>query len=342
MNNEKLIQFVKTNFVAVSGAVELLQPGRYGAPPSDESRWFEPIGRLAMNNFAPPGFWSKFKTYQGMYIIDSQGRLYDYKVGLAYDPDEFLASLDRALRSWRRVHPAKARSEGALTPSDRFISNPGTITASLASPALVPESTSIIEVYSRILPLPTDATLSERSIGRDLMWIFPFDCREMFEAAREPGKEVRMPARLVARLVRFQLLNHVGNIMRPFGDKDVRVADFNMKLAGSDGRMRHYSFSGTYRSSGATDGGRQWVSGSIIGELSIDSTSFRVKMFRAYGEANTLGGNDSLDNKRAYPVVFAMTEARHDYARQVVPFWAALPSLAGVYQNPSAAVLDYK
>jgi len=40
---------------------------------------------------------------------------------------------------------------------------------------LVDQSISVVQVYSRICPFPATPTMSERSVGRDFMWIMPKD-----------------------------------------------------------------------------------------------------------------------------------------------------------------------
>lgn len=330
LNQKKVVDCIKNNFVASSGAVEELQTNRYGSKENDESKWFEPIAQKALKRLAPQ-FWKEFKSYQGMYIIDPDGTIYDYKIGLAYDPDHFLKVLNRSLRKYRIRHrnTRQRQKVGRIKMAH--------------SKQLAPKGVSIVEVYSRILPLPENASISERSIGRDLMWIYPEDISAIISSAKLIGKSVKMPSNLVARLIRFQLLNHVGNIMSPFSEEEVKKANFILRrqpdLKTSGKSLKRYSFSGIYQSSGKYEKNKfHALSGSISGYLTIDPRAKRIVHLRAFGEATSLGGNDSLDEKKTYPVVFALTEARHQYARSVIPFWAAIPTIEKMYRNPSISL----
>lgn len=322
LNDAAVVSFIKENFVAVSGAVEHLQPGRYGSAESKSSRWFEPVARRALTEFGPPGFFKQFGSYQGMYVVAPDGTPYEFKIGLAYDPREFIEILQSALLKARTAKAAKRATQSV----PRADAPPGALPA-----------TAVIQVYSRIVPLPANATLSERSVGRDVMWIFPGEIDEFIEGVRESGRPRAMPSTLVARMVRFQLLNHVGNIMHPFSEKDVRKADFKITSVQSHGSIATFAFQGSYASQApkSRDSGPYGMAGTIEGRLSIDQHRRNVVQFRAFGEGISQGGNDSLASTRKYPVVFAMTEATHPAARSVKPFWAAIPLWEEVYENPT-------
>ena len=330
LNQEKIVDFIKQNFIAGSGAVEELQTNRYGSKENDESKWFEPIAQKALKRMAPQ-FWKEFKSYQGMYIIDPDGTIYDYKIGLAYDPDHFLKVLNKSLRKYRIRHRTTRAQKKAVPIKTTH------------SKKLAPKDVSIVEVYSRILPQPKNASISERSIGRDLMWIYPEDISAILSSAKLIGNSVKMPSNLVARLIRFQLLNHVGNIMGPFSNDEVKQANFILRrqpdLIQAGKSLKRYSFSGIYQSRGKYEKSKfHALSGSISGYLTIDPGARRIVHLRAFGEAKSLGGNDSLDEKKTYPVVFALTEARHKYARSVIPFWVAIPAIEKMYKNPSISL----
>ncbi len=324
LNNESVVKFIKENFIPVSGAVEHLQPSRYGTAESDASKWFGPVAKRALKDYAPAGFFKQFGSYQGMYVAGPDGTPFEYKIGLAYDPQEFIEILQSALLKSRS---AKSRAR---------LPEPVSPIANEATPGASP-STSVVQVYSRICPLPPNATLAERSIGRDVMWIFPAEIDEILSVAGQPGVTVKMPQTLVARMVRFQLLNHVGNIMHPFSEKDVRRVDFRMTPIESGDRIRTFAFHGSYSSQApiSRDNDTSYsMEGTIEGRFSIDQDRRKIVQFRAFGEGVSQGGNDSLAKARKYPVVFAMSEATHPSSRAMKPFWAAIPLWAQVYERP--------
>lgn len=327
LNNESVVKFIKENFVPVSGAVEHWQPGRYGTAESETSKWFIPMAKRAVKDFAPAGFFKQFGSYQGMYVAGADGTPFAYKIGLAYDPEEFIEILQSALLKSRAAQLVRTRTRLPKTTSP-----PSKEPAPGAEPL-----TSVIQVYSRICPLPVNATLAERSIGRDIMWIFPYEIDEILSSAIKPGVTVKMPPTLVARMVRFQLLNHVGNIMYPFSEKDVKRADFKMTPIESRGSIRTFAFQGSYVSQApvSPDNAVSYnMEGAIEGRFSIDQNRRAIVQFRAFGEGVSQGGNDSLAKARKYPVVFAMTEATQPSSRAMKPFWAAIPLWEQTYVRP--------
>ncbi len=325
LNNESVVKFIKENFIPVSGAVEHLQPSRYGTAESEASRWFGPVAKRALKDYAPAGFFEQFGSYQGMYVAGPDGTPFEYKIGLAYDPEEFIEILQSALLKSRTAKSARAQRPKPLSLPTR------------EAPPGADASTSVVQVYSRICPLPTNPTLAERSIGRDVMWIFPDEIDEILSSATKPGVTVTMPPTVVARMVRFQLLNHVGNIMHPFSEKDVRRASFTMTPIESRGSLRIFTFRGAFASQAPTSRDNDTpykLEGTIEGRFSIDQNQKKITQFKAFGEGVSQGGNDSLAKTRKYPVVFAMSEATQASSRSMKPFWAAIPAWSKVYEKP--------
>lgn len=326
LNNESVVKFIKENFIPVSGAVEHLQPSRYGTVETEASKWFAPLAKRAIKDYAPAGFFKQFGSYQGMYVAGSDGTPFEFKIGLAYDPEEFIKILQSALIKSRSHKIVRSQLSKAVSPPPK------------EAPPGANASTSVIQVYSRICPLPANATLSERSIGRDVMWIFPDEINEILSGANESGAKVKMPPTLVARMVRFQLLNHVGNIMHPFSEKDIKRADFKMTPIESRGGVRTFAFQGSYASQAPASRENDTpynMEGTIEGRFSIDQNRKNILQFRAFGEGVSQGGNDSLAKAQKYPVVFAMSEATQPSIRAMKPFWAAIPLWAKVYERPS-------
>ncbi len=320
LNNPEVIEFIKANFIPISAAVEQLQPSRYGTKVSEQSKWFLPMAQKAMKEFGPPGFWKEFKTYQGLYVVGADGTPYQYKIGVTYDPKYFIDVLKGALAKYHSS-PHQKIAQVAYAEEPSFHVDP---------------STSVVQVFSRIVPLPPGATIAERSVGRDYMWIMRDEVSQLLDQTAWPGREVKLPATMVARMVRFQLLNHVGNIMRPFAENQVKKADFKVRKVAERGDIVSFAFTGQYSSycpKGADDAGEGSVDGNITGEFDINKTEKKISRFRAYGEALSQGRNDSLKGKK-YPIVFAMVEAKDRVSQTVIPFWAAVPFIAPTYEKP--------
>ncbi|MBY0552235.1 MAG: hypothetical protein K2W95_33455 [Candidatus Obscuribacterales bacterium] len=325
LNNEAVANFIKDNFVPASGAVEHLQPSRYGTAESEASKWFAPVAKRALKEFAPTGFFKQFGSYQGMYVVGPDGTPFEFKIGLAYDSGEFIEILQSALLKSRAAQSVRTHAPKTVSPPSK------------EAPPGAKAATSVIQVNSRICPLPGNATLAERSIGRDVMWIFPDEVNQILCATIAPGVNMKMPPTLVARMVRFHLLNHVGNIMKPFSENDVTRADFKMTPIESKGSIRTIGFQGSYKSQApiSRDNDAPYsMEGTIEGRVSIDKIRRNIVQFRAFGEGVSQGGNDSLSKARRYPVVFAMSEATQPSSRSMKPFWSAIPTWEQVYERP--------
>lgn len=320
LNNAEIVDFVKANLIPVSAAVEQLQPSRYRTRESEQSKWFLPMAQKAMKEFGPAEFWKVFKTYQGLYVVGADGTPYMYKIGVAYDPEYFVDALKAAVAKFRSS-PHQKIAEIAPVEGTGFRVDP---------------STSVVQVFSRIVPLPSGATISERSVGRDYMWITKDEVSELLAQRSRAPQAIVLPPTMVARMVRFHLLNHVGNIMRPFGENQVKKAEFKIVRVVERGDIVTFSFNGIFSSfcpKGADDAGEGSVDGNIAGEFDISKAEKKIARFRAYGEALAGGRNDSLKG-RMYPVVFAAVEAKDRISQSVIPFWASVPSIAPTYEKP--------
>lgn len=79
LNDPQVAKTITQYFVPVSGAIERLQPSRYGNPESDASRWFQTMAKAALKKHAPSQWWEKFRSYQGLYVVGADGTCYDYQ-----------------------------------------------------------------------------------------------------------------------------------------------------------------------------------------------------------------------------------------------------------------------
>jgi hypothetical protein len=327
LNDPKVISYVNSNFVPVSGAVEMLQPSRYGGRESAASKWFErPAKDFIFKEQRK--FWDEHHTLQGFYVMSADGKISMFKVGLPYNTDQFLGFLEEAKMTWERA----PKQHVTVTPQE--IADGG--------PESADPRTSVIRIFERVLPLDSTATLAERSIGRDHMWIFPQEVQQIVAKASTPNAEVPMPPSVVSRMVRFHLLNNVGNLMNAYYDHEVKLADFKVRLLKAEANTRHYAFTGIYNSASdeKAERGASFVNGTIYGTFDVDAGAQKITRWRAYGEATTQGRNDSLDKTRPYPLVFAMTEATDKVAQATPPFWYAV---SPIFHDPyKTAVLPDK
>ena len=323
MNDPRIAKSISEEFIPVSAGIERLQPSRYGNPESDSSRWFEPMAKSALQEFMPPEWWEQFHTYQGMYVVSPDGQCYDYRVAWQLPAEKYLGILERALQKYAARQPIR-------------ISISGNIEKHSLSPAPGP-STTVLRVFSRIRPLPTGCDDANRGIGRDHMWVFEDEVRELLAAAREAeGESFSMPSPITARFVRFHLLDAVRNASPAFSENDVKVAAFVVQsVAESDGKS--FTFSGQYESEGKTEKNEQsfGMRGWLRGEFRVDAVNHRIDRFRAYGEAIASGRNNGGAPDGDYPIVFAVVDAYDQVGKAVPPLYFDIsPVWRPIYRCP--------
>lgn len=315
LNDERVSRRIAADFVPVSGGIERLQPSRYGWPATDSSRWFEPMARKAFDRFAPKGWWEQFQTYQGLYVAGPDGRPYAYRVVWELPPEELLKTLDAALEEHRKRPPDR------IEIPDKTVER--------AAPPAADASTSVIRVTSRVRDNP-----AQKGIGRDHLWIFAAEAREIARGV--------LPPPILARLVRFHLLDHTRNIGVPYGEKDVSRAQFALKGLREKGGVRTFALAGSYAAERFDDEQKEkvGVEGMLEGEIDVDVEKSKIVRFRLYGEATAWG-----DVKRTgapegrYKLVFALVEADDALARSVPPVWHSLsPIWTPLYTNPKLAL----
>ena len=302
-----------------------MQPSRYGNDETEVSRWFQQMAKPALQKFAPPEWFENFGTYQGIYVVGADGTCYDYKIVWNLSKQKFLEAL------------AEARKKYADNPPGRVAVSDDSITA--AEPAGPEPSTSVLRVFSRIRPLPEGCHELNRGIGRDHIWIFEDELRELIRAAEQAGEEpFPLPRRITGRLVRFHLLDVVRNTSQSFAENDVRQADFTARVVASGADRTRFALAGHYDSEGAVEGNGQpfGMRGWLRGEFEVDHIQSRITDFRAYGEATAFGQTQTEAPTGKYAVVFALVRADDDVARSVPPLYHAIsPVWRPIYRNPS-------
>lgn len=320
LNNPTLAKTIKQNFIPFAGSIERLQPSRYGGKETPASRWFQKSARAAFDKFAPPGWWEQFKTYQGFYVLKPDGTPIFYKVVWKLQPAEVTSELKRVGRVYQKSPQTKLNGAKSLKG---------------AKPLTAPGGTSLLRVYSRIKPVPKGAPVSNKGIGLDHMWVLKGEVQAMDKAASKTG--FTLPESVVARLVRFQLVDNVRNVSPGFDPKDVKKAEFRAKLLKAEKGRKTISFEGRYDSRGKSGSGVAFgVKGSLRGRLTIDSAQAKIVKMRAYGKATCTGTATEEAPRKPYPIHFALVEAYDSVGRSVPPTWYGLsPMFRHLYLKPS-------
>lgn len=240
-------------------------------------------------------------TIQGFYIMAADGTSYGWLND--NDANEVSSFMDRALPQFQNRHAQNIQISDALM-KEKWSQTP-------------PPGTAVVRVFSRIRPLPQGAHDSNNAVGRDHLWIYPSEIDAMIEGA-EQGGAVELPQTLVARMVRFHLLDNVRGEPDMWKGDEIRQADFTAGARQIGSNRLAVSFAGTFNQE--TQNKKRGFQGHIKGELEIDKASKQVVRFRAYGEGKAWGVSRFTPNapRGQFPLVIAMIET-NDAISKVVP-----------------------
>ena len=243
--------------------------------------------------------WQPGVTSQGSYVVGADGTGYAFD-NYNRDPRRFLVLLDRGLAGFRQRPP-----------------RPVTITAAEARACAVPPlpaGVSVVRVFTRVRPLPAGEPPEYNFVGREQMWIFPEEVRELLAASERGDGPFPLPRTLAARIVLFHVVDNTRGQPYPWRPQEVRRATFTARVTRRPEGRRAFSFTGDYAKQGSTpfftDRGHE---GRMEGEFELDPKTAKIVRFRAYGEGQAWAkapyarpGNPPPGR---YPLVIAIIDA---------------------------------
>lgn len=151
-------------------------------------------------------------TIQGVYAFDAAGRALGGTN--SNRPGHILELLREAKRLFDQAPPGKIDLSGRMIE---------------AKPPL-PARTIVANVYSRIKPLPFDANLRNRFVGRDRIWITPSEVEEFAKGGFAPT--------LAARLARYALVDFIRGEADFWPPESVKKLDYGAKATKDGDRTR--------------------------------------------------------------------------------------------------------
>jgi hypothetical protein len=242
-------------------------------------------------------------TAQGFYVVGADGSGYGFNNNR--DPQRVDRFMSRGIEQFREHPPANTDV-------------PESIRTAPFSRAPDP-STSVIRVFSRIRPLPPGADVLNAGVGRDHLWILAGEVREILSAGNKVGRAFAMPSTLVARLVRFHLVDNVRGEPDMWAPDEVGKAAFTAWLTEKTPTTGTFTFSGTFAQQ--TADGRRGGEGKIEGVFDVDPRTAKIVRFRAYSEGEAWGAGHFTGNapQGRFPLVIAMVEAADSVAKAVPP-----------------------
>jgi hypothetical protein len=278
--NPQVIKTLQTQFITAVGNTHELQNQHF-----DSSKWF--MGMVAGVN--PRGVSG---TAQGFYVAAADGKGYGFNNNR--DPQRVLDFMNRGLTKFQQDPPSKVDiSENAV--KSQFTRGPA------------PE-TSVLQVYSRIKPLPKSCDELNGGIGRDFLWVYPDEVKSI----RATGQ---IPSDLVQRLVRFHLVDNVRGEPTMWKVSEVKKAGFTLSRLGEN----RYALHGVFAMS--TGDNARGLEGTVDGELTLSSKEDRVAGFKAFAQTKAWGAGPYTPSPPPgkFDLVFAVVPAVASYAKDTPP-----------------------
>jgi len=241
-------------------------------------------------------------TAQGFYIIGADGKLYGWN-NTHYIPN-ILRFMDSALDAFRHNPPEQVEISQEQA---------------ARSYSIQPDSTtSIVQIFTRVSPLPAACDELNRSVGRDYMWIYADDVEDILSTS-ESASAFPLPRNLVARLVRFHLIDNVRGEPDEWESSDVKLADFSANLVGTNEDAKHFVFHGKYSQETSNHGRGQ--EGTLDGEFDILTATKKMANFRAFGKATVWGESTFTPGapKGKFGLLTAMIPANDAPANLIAP-----------------------
>jgi hypothetical protein len=263
---------------------------------------------------ATTGYKVQGETTQGMYIAGADGTAYAWKNTPGVS--DTVRFMQKGLADFKAKPPAKVEiSERApLKYAPR-------------------ETTSVLSVISRVRPVPPDADGRNFNIGRDYLWFYQDELKEILAA---PDDKLQFPNSFVARLCRYALVDNIRGEPDLWEENEARKADFKLTRTGAKDGLQSFTFSGAVKMT--TDWLLLGVEGKIDGEFSVDEANAKIVRFRAYAKCEAWGApKESYRGlpKGRFPLVFAFMEDNSPLARDVAP---AAVTRHKQYLNPTLKI----
>lgn len=294
-NQPKIIDRLNKEFVPFSGNTIELQTD-YGAEYSG-AKWFMPMSNQTQCHV-------QGQTTQGMYISGADGTAYCWKNTPGITAT--LRFMDEGLKAFKE-RPPKTIEIDEKELKEKFSRAPR-------------ESTSVIEVYSRVRPIPEGADSRNANIGRDYLWIYDDEIKEIAAAADRESDSFDLPEFLVARIVRYGLVDIIRGEPDYWESKEVRHAEFSATRISSDDAQATVGFHGKFGQ--ATVLLLRGLEGHIDGQFTIDKKTNKVSHFRAYAKCEAWGASTwSTRGVPAgkFPLVFGMVDVNDAVSKDVPP-----------------------
>ncbi len=257
---------------------------------------------------------------QGMYILGPDGKSYGFTND--HYPDDIQRFMNSCLAKYRKDPPAKVTfTQEELNSS--FSHQP-------------PPGAAVVRVFARIWPLPKQCWGLNRGAGRDFLWIYPEELKYLAHAAANKDGQLKLPAALTERLVRFHLLDDVRGTPDMWHRSEVKSMKFKAKVVGNaNAANRQIEFTGAFSMKTAS-GGRGFT-GNIKGKIEVAVKDNSIVKFSAYsdGKAWGRGTYTPFPPEGKYGLHIGFVNAKDEVARVVPPEAVSTANNDREYHDPS-------
>jgi hypothetical protein len=257
-------------------------------------------------------------TAQGLYIVGADGKLYGWINN--HHVDVVHKFLEKGLVSFRTDPSASVQiTESQI--NEKFSNAPA-------------PTTSVVRIFSRIRPVPSGSDELNNGVGRDHLWILENEVQQIGESSHDDGRPFALPSRLVARLVRYHLIDNVRGEPDMWKGNEVKQSNFSARYLGSNSSGKTYELHGEF--SQTKNDNKRGSKGTLYGRFEIAKEQTKMTNFRAYAQMTAWGESRFTPGAPIgqFPMEIAMIEANDDVSKVVPP--QAMYDWPDYYLNPES------
>ena len=195
----------------------------------------------------------------------------------------------------------------------------------------MPEGALVLNVYSRIAPLPAGLDELRRrrngQLGRDHLWLLKSDAAEVLSRLKQ-AKEADAPEALSRRLCRYHLTDNVRGESDLWEPENVRKRTFTMSTLAETQTSVTVRLVGAFamlisgiKVEGRNKRSEMGLEGTLEGVLEIDKAKGTFTGAKLYASATGWGASTFTPDEPPgrFPVKFAMVVASDAVSREVAP-----------------------
>lgn len=257
-------------------------------------------------------------TAQGLYVVGADGKFYGWINN--HDIGEVRKFLEHGITQFRS-EPSQTVQVSQSEINEKFSMAP--------SP-----TTSVVRIYTRIRPVPAGADVLNNGIGRDHLWVLEREVQQISDPSHDDGRLFSLPSPLVARLVRYHLIDNVRGEPDMWSGEEIAKSNFSARYIGSNATGKTYEFRGDFAQRKKNN--KRGSQGNIYGRFEIANNRSMLTSFRAYAQMQAWGASRFTPGAPSgtFPMVVCMIETHDDVSKVVPP--QAMYEWPDYYLNPEA------